>query len=486
MNDYQIFISYRRDGGEFLAGRIADQFTSFGYKVFYDIESMRSGAFNTQILDAIDMCEDMILVLPQNGLDRCINEDDWVRQELAFALKHNKNIIPVMMQGFEFPQNLPDDIKDVRFMQGVSASSEFFDASMKRIRGLLKSIPQTGTGNNNVISVDLHNGLQNSSEGNLPGYSQSGISKGKSKSKFAIYIILALVTCAAVFGYFYFSDYLPIKGADSGNDYANVYISAGDDHTVGLRSDGTVIAAGDNNYGQCNVSHWRDIVSVAGGEDHTVGLTSEGTAIAVGRNNYGQCNVSNIDGITAISAGYDHTVLLMEDGTVIAVGNNSKGQCNVSNWSNIIDVCAGNYHTVGLKDDGTVVLAGNSYNVSSWNDIVAVAAGLDYTIGLKSDGTVVAKGNNDSGQCNVGDWSDIIEISAGEDHTVGLRSDGSVVAVGYNTYKQCNVSSWQNVLHITAGEDHTVAIMADGFVVSKGYNGFGQCDTSTWSSMKID
>jgi len=270
------------------------------------------------------------------------------------------------------------------------------------------------------------------------------------------------------------------------NTSHDIHISAGDDHTVGLRADGTVVAAGDNNYGQCNVGNWKDIVSVAGGEDHSVGLTSTGTAVAVGRNNYGQCNVSNLDGITAVSAGYDHTVLLKEDGTVVAVGDNSKGQCNVSSWSNIVAVCAGNYHTVGLRADGTVVLAGNSYDVSSWNDIVDIAAGLDYTIGLKSDGTVVAKGENDSGQCNVGSWSDIIKISAGEDHTVGLMSNGSVVAVGYNTYNQCNVSSWENVLHITAGEDHTVGIMEDGTVVSLGYNGFGQCDTSSWSSMRTN
>jgi len=139
MDKYQIFISYRRDGGDALAGRLADRFNALGYKVFYDVESMRSGTFNTQILDAIAQCDDVLLVLPPNALDRCVNVDDWVRQELAFALKYNKNIIPIIMRGFEFPKTLPVDIDKIRYMEGVTASSEYFDAVIERIENLLKS-----------------------------------------------------------------------------------------------------------------------------------------------------------------------------------------------------------------------------------------------------------------------------------------------------------------------------------------------------------
>ncbi len=144
MVNYQIFISYRRDGGDALAGRLADRFNALGYKVFYDVESMRSGTFNTQILDAIAQCNDVLLVLPPKALDRCINEDDWVRQELSFALKHKKNIIPVIMRGFEFPKVLPLDIDNIRNMEGVTASSEYFDAVIDRIQSLLTSTATKG------------------------------------------------------------------------------------------------------------------------------------------------------------------------------------------------------------------------------------------------------------------------------------------------------------------------------------------------------
>ena len=56
-------------------------------------------------------------------------------------------------------------------------------------------------------------------------------------------------------------------------------ISAGADHTVGLKSDGSVVAVGDNSYGQCNVDSWADIVAISAGTDYTVGLKSDGTVV---------------------------------------------------------------------------------------------------------------------------------------------------------------------------------------------------------------
>ena len=58
-------------------------------------------------------------------------------------------------------------------------------------------------------------------------------------------------------------------------------------HTVGLKSNGTVVAVGDNYHGRCNVSEWRDIVAVSAGYSYTVGLKSDGTVVAVGNNEDG-------------------------------------------------------------------------------------------------------------------------------------------------------------------------------------------------------
>ena len=197
---------------------------------------------------------------------------------------------------------------------------------------------------------------------------------------------------------------------------------------------------------------WNDIAvrnTISAGGWHTVVLKKDGTVVAVGDNDYDQCNVSRWTDIVAISAGFHHTVGLKKDGTVVAVGDNSYYQCNVSRWTDIVAISAGGLHTVGLKKDGTVVAVGNissdQCNVSQWTDIIAISAGINHTVGLKKDGTVVAVGAIDYDQCNVSRWTDIVAISAGDYHTVGLKKDGTVVAVGRNTYDQCNVSDWKDI-----------------------------------------
>ena len=70
-------------------------------------------------------------------------------------------------------------------------------------------------------------------------------------------------------------------------------IATGLHHTLGLKNDGTVLAVGENNAGQCDISDWRDIVAIATDYEHTVGLKSNGTVLAVGNNDDGQCEVSD-------------------------------------------------------------------------------------------------------------------------------------------------------------------------------------------------
>jgi alpha-tubulin suppressor-like RCC1 family protein len=265
-----------------------------------------------------------------------------------------------------------------------------------------------------------------------------------------------------------------------------VRVDAGWAHTVGLRSDGTVVAVGDNSEGQCNVGGWTDVVWVDAGWAHTVGVKSDGTVVAVGYNSYGQCDVGGWTDIVQVDAGSGHTVGLKDDGTVVAVGQNDDGQCDVLGWTNITQVAAGYLHTAGLKSDGTVAVVGdNTYgqcNVGGWMDIVQVDADGWSTVGLKDDGTVVAVGLNAQGQCNVGGWTNIVQVAAGCYHTVGLKDDGTVVAVGSNYYGQCNVS-WTNITQVDAGTSQTVGLESDGTVVAVGDNSEGQCDVGSWTGV---
>jgi cupin superfamily acireductone dioxygenase involved in methionine salvage len=77
---------------------------------------------------------------------------------------------------------------------------------------------------------------------------------------------------------------------------------------------------GENSYGQCDVGNWTDIIEVTAGVAHTVGLKSDGTVVAVGENAYGQCDVGNWTDIIEVTGGSYHTVGLKSDRTVVAVG----------------------------------------------------------------------------------------------------------------------------------------------------------------------
>jgi hypothetical protein len=89
-----------------------------------------------------------------------------------------------------------------------------------------------------------------------------------------------------------------------------------------------------------------------------VGLKSDGTVVAVGINENGQCNVGSWTDIIQVAAGWGHTVGVKSARTVVAVGENCGGQCDVGNWTDIVQIAAGQLHTVGLESDRTVVAAG--------------------------------------------------------------------------------------------------------------------------------
>ena len=194
---------------------------------------------------------------------------------------------------------------------------------------------------------------------------------------------------------------------------------------------------------------------VAAGSYHTVGLRGDGTVVAVGRNDYEQCDVGGWSDIVQVAAGDWHTVGLKDDGTVIAVGDNYLWQCDVGGWTDIVQVAAGGMHTVGLKGDGTVVAVGDNYlgqcDVGDWSDIIQVAAGGMHTVGLKHDSTVVATGDHSHDQCDVDDWTDIVQVATGFTHTVGLKDNGTVIAVGDNSYLQCSVGDWTDIGWVPVG-----------------------------------
>ena len=138
---YDVFISYRRTAYD-TANLIAEKLRHAGYNVFFDVDTLTAGKFNEQLLEVIANCKDFILVLPENALERCKQPDDWIRREVMCAMEHHKNIVPVMLDGFSWPDVMPEGMEELRNFQAItSVSREYFDMIMQRLKGYLKSKP---------------------------------------------------------------------------------------------------------------------------------------------------------------------------------------------------------------------------------------------------------------------------------------------------------------------------------------------------------
>lgn len=131
-----------------------------------------------------------------------------------------------------------------------------------------------------------------------------------------------------------------------------------------LRENGTVFCYAPSKYdGQTweyDVSSWADIVQVSAGFDHAVGLKKDGTVVATGNNERGQCNTSDWSDIVQVYAGCDHTIGLKADGTVVYCGE-PPYSCDANfldGWKDIVEVSGFFDEIMGLKSDGSIVYAG--------------------------------------------------------------------------------------------------------------------------------
>ena len=141
MSTYDIFISYRRDGSEDFARAVYQDLIHRKYKAFLDRQDLLAGIYEEQIHTVIEQVKDVIIILPQNALDRCTGENDLFRKEIAHAISANKNIILIMRQGFEFPntEKLPEEIRLIPKFEAIKETPDHFNDAIIRLLELLKS-----------------------------------------------------------------------------------------------------------------------------------------------------------------------------------------------------------------------------------------------------------------------------------------------------------------------------------------------------------
>ena len=128
MQIYENFLSYRRSESLAEVQNIYHALQHRGFSVFCDIYSLDNGRFDKNLLKTIDCCTNYILVLTTKSLDRCLNEDDWLRLEIREALKAKKNIVCVFVGEVIFPDVLPEDIDEIRYYNSIRYDATYFDS----------------------------------------------------------------------------------------------------------------------------------------------------------------------------------------------------------------------------------------------------------------------------------------------------------------------------------------------------------------------
>ena len=286
-------------------------------------------------------------------------------------------------------------------------------------------------------------------------------------------------------------------------------VEAGGNHTVALRTDGTLWAWGDNTFGQLGV----------------------GSVIA--RNSPVRIGVDT--DWASISAGFYHTIALKSDGSLWAFGDNTKGQLGNGlaafsqpapvrigidkNWA---AVAAGDFHSIALKTDGSLWGWGDNTSgqvgtgsvmpdtqplpvrIGTAADWIAIAAGGSHSVALKADHTLWGWGSNAAGQLGNGtniyatapvqivlpppfinsDWA---AVTAGQSHTVAVKTGGTLRAWGNNTFGQFGVGTKldsdvpvqeiglaTNWAAATAGDSQSLGRKSDATIWAWGGNQSGQ------------
>ena len=134
-----VFISYRRDHGGVWARAIYQDLVANGYDAFFDFQSIDSGDFSRIILENIKARAHFLVLLAPSALERCEDPNDWLRREIETAIDYKRNIVPVMLESFDFGN--PDAVKVLtgklailKKYNGLHIYSEYFEEGMARLR----------------------------------------------------------------------------------------------------------------------------------------------------------------------------------------------------------------------------------------------------------------------------------------------------------------------------------------------------------------
>ncbi|MBZ0304915.1 MAG: toll/interleukin-1 receptor domain-containing protein, partial [Anaerolineae bacterium] len=109
-----------------------------GYDVFMDVESINSGEFDRIILSQIAARAHFVLILTPGTVERCCEPSDWLRREIEEAIRLQRNIVPLLCNGFTFnaetEKYLTGNLAQLSKFNGVTVPHDYFEAAMDKLR----------------------------------------------------------------------------------------------------------------------------------------------------------------------------------------------------------------------------------------------------------------------------------------------------------------------------------------------------------------
>jgi tetratricopeptide (TPR) repeat protein len=143
-----VFISYRRTNAPW-ALAIYQNLNNNGYDVFFDFNGIASGDFEGVILGNIKARAHFIVLLTPSALERCNEPGDWLRREIETALATKRNIVPLMLEGFDFgtpaiANQLTGKLATLKSYNALGVPAEYFMEAMNRLREKFLNVPLEG------------------------------------------------------------------------------------------------------------------------------------------------------------------------------------------------------------------------------------------------------------------------------------------------------------------------------------------------------
>jgi TIR domain len=140
----KVFISYRHVDSAGSAGRVRDRLARESGRdlVFMDVDSIPLGANLIEYIgNEVANCGVLLAVIGPNWLNaRLNNPNDFVRIEIAAALRQRIPVIPILIDDATIPHQLPDELKELSLCNGLRVRNEAFDRDMEWLIEHLKGL----------------------------------------------------------------------------------------------------------------------------------------------------------------------------------------------------------------------------------------------------------------------------------------------------------------------------------------------------------